>query len=444
MVVPAFGFSAGDFIAAINLLTKVAKSLREATGATAEYRQATADLNHVLSVLRTVQSLDDSKAPRHIVDKIQLCSHACYVPLASFLEKLKKFDILSAVPGRRAPGLRSLARGSRKVQWALLIEEDIKKLHASLAPQLAVIEILLQLSSVEQLSGICKTTNETQRDLQTLLQNIDQVKNTLLNNAASKKDIDRLEFLLQGVSLQQNRGNDAVLSLTQSSALTTRELVAKIGQQEATMNVLLQKINTHLIANTPLSPSPDSSGISNSDKQPATEADGDGTGCQGQDLSLSTHAHRLWLAGRSGIAETMLVLLCMLPVIQRLFRSLMTLARSPSLLLDSNINLEDALGRTLSLPFEHFRYWSVMESRLREAFSGLPGEDKVLRGEFQIMSMRDNGNSVLTKEVWSQAVRPGSRLAMSILFQKIRVQQRACPVCSYANNSTHWDVWVQW
>lgn len=119
------------------------------------------------------------------------------------------------------------------------------------------------------------------------------------------------------------------------------------------------------------------------------------------------------------------------------------LAQSPSLLLDSNINQLNALGRPLSLPFEHFRYWFVMGMRLQEAFSGLPGGDRTRSGGIHPVNMQDNGNSVLTKGVWANTVRPGSRLALFILFQEIAAEQRACPVCSYANTHWHSDVWAQ-
>lgn len=51
MVPSAFGFSAGDIVAAIELTIKIGKAIRETGGATTEYRLASQDIQLLRQVL---------------------------------------------------------------------------------------------------------------------------------------------------------------------------------------------------------------------------------------------------------------------------------------------------------------------------------------------------------------------------------------------------------
>jgi hypothetical protein len=51
MVVPAFGFSAGDFISTIGVIARVAKALRDTDGAATYYQRTYLELQQLESVL---------------------------------------------------------------------------------------------------------------------------------------------------------------------------------------------------------------------------------------------------------------------------------------------------------------------------------------------------------------------------------------------------------
>ena len=85
MVVPAFGFSAGDFIAAINLICTVSKALGEVHGAGTQYQQARIELSLLEDVLRMVQGLELTTENANTVEKIQVCAHMCRVCLLRVL-----------------------------------------------------------------------------------------------------------------------------------------------------------------------------------------------------------------------------------------------------------------------------------------------------------------------------------------------------------------------
>ena len=441
---PAFGFSAGDFVAAIEVLTKAAKSLKEASGATAQYRQATVELNHLVSVLRLVQSLDPSSVSQHITEKVQLCSHACHVPLACFLKKVEKFDVLSTIGGQpHSSPATSLVKGSRKIRWATLVEPQLAKLKMSLAPQLATIEILLQLNAAEQMRDTQKATTKTCEDLESMLVKTDDVKDHLQHRTATRDQLASLQALVEDSSTMQVRHNEALSFTVNATKSTAQQILEKMNTQEAALNALLSKINDELSHPAQPSPNEGKSWSQPAIKTASPDSEFKSTHSPIADKTAVDHTQRLLLEVRDSVAELVIMLLCLLPAMRAFSASFTAMAASPTLLLETNINLEDALGRMLSLPFEHFRYWSVLEARLREAFSGLPGEDKVLRMQYHIVNLQNHGCSVLTKRVWSKAVTPGARLAMSILYRKSGSEGRKCPRCSYDNAATN-DAWTKW
>lgn len=63
---------------------------------------------------------------------------------------------------------------------------------------------------------------------------------------------------------------------------------------------------------------------------------------------------------------------------------------------------------------------------LRCEFKGLPGEQKVLHGDFIIMNSRIHGMQI-SKEAWQQSVFPGTEIKMSIIMQALRARTGSCP-----------------
>ena len=85
MVPPSFGFSAGDFVAAIELTIKIGKAIRETGGATTEYRLVSQDLQLLRQVLEITQALQLHGANAGHVNAIRRMGLTC---LREFAEKL--------------------------------------------------------------------------------------------------------------------------------------------------------------------------------------------------------------------------------------------------------------------------------------------------------------------------------------------------------------------
>ncbi|RYP06777.1 hypothetical protein DL765_009365 [Monosporascus sp. GIB2] len=147
MSAPAFGFSVGDFISAIELIVKVSKALRDAGGVSEDYRSLVIELNLLQDVLAQLHSqrwasigTSSSNNPFMVYAKQQ--TELTIATLSDFLNLISKFD---AKLGSRAPtgwyrGIR------RKAQWAIKYAEEVEKLRLRVGTQLHVLGLLVQLN----------------------------------------------------------------------------------------------------------------------------------------------------------------------------------------------------------------------------------------------------------------------------------------------------------
>ena len=428
MVVPAFGFSFGDFAGAVKLVGKAAKALREATGATAQYQQAAIELDNVYSVLRGVQSSQPTTPNADVVQKIQLCALTCQVPLARFLKKIEKFEQhlgTNSSCSRNANAMKRIPKSGRKIQWAVDVEDQLAKLKGSIAPELATIQILLQLEALERISESQDTATETHTQVEGLVATLHDLKTFIRSEVATRDQVGTLHPLLENLTVRTTTDND--------------ELREKLLTQEDLLQCILQKVSC-----TPPSGAVSLRTMYNQDaSRSSDQLAGPMSGALDRLSSVATRLHPVFLAIRKGLAEMVIVLICLFPAIQRFLRSVTAMARSPTLFLQDNIYLEDALGRVMSLPYEHFRYWNVFQARLQEAFTGVPGEARVKKHQFHIMTMQTAGRMVLTRKDWSYAVLPGSKLVMSMLFINMNFGVTECPRCHWVNSVAKGNPWVK-
>jgi hypothetical protein len=123
---------------------------------------------------------------------------------------------------------------------------------------------------------------------------------------------------------------------------------------------------------------------------------------------------------------------------------------TPSLLLESNIQFEDAVGRTSSLPYQWFRHWEVsvmksvlsvlsasvrfnsidaiqtFEGLLRAEFKDVPGQLKVMGGEYHLIDAKKDG-LLIKQDDWNKFIFPGSSITMSMIISQMRWQGGLCP-----------------
>ena len=134
-----FGFSAGDFIAALKLVSTVIDTLRESGDASLEYRELVRELYTLEQALFRVKriELDESQINEQIA--LQQAASQCYKTIDDFWKKIRNYQ---PHLGQDLSGFR-IKSGWMKVKWALCKKEDLARFKADLRGHTGAIEVLL-------------------------------------------------------------------------------------------------------------------------------------------------------------------------------------------------------------------------------------------------------------------------------------------------------------
>src|SRR3954462_3489585 len=110
-----FGFSAGDFIAALELVTTIVNALRESGDSSAEYQALIKQLYTLESALIRVKHLELDDKQYSEVLALRQAAAQCQNTIDAFWDKIQKYQ-----PSLRAGGSGKRVRdGWRRIQWAL-------------------------------------------------------------------------------------------------------------------------------------------------------------------------------------------------------------------------------------------------------------------------------------------------------------------------------------
>ena len=150
----SFGFSAGDFIAASQLIIGVIGSLKESGGSKSEYQELVREL---VILDNTLKHLDTLKGPS--VDSIKCAALSCRYPLETFLQSIEAYD--------KSLGIDSAAgvvKGSaRKVRWLYGKKGEVAKLRAYLNMHMGIINMALQTHGLGKLDYISEQAESSQQ-----------------------------------------------------------------------------------------------------------------------------------------------------------------------------------------------------------------------------------------------------------------------------------------
>jgi hypothetical protein len=134
-----FGFSAGDFIAAIDLVGTVIDALRSSSTASLEYRELNSQLLSLETALIEVKRLDFEESQYAEVIALRQAAGQCHRTIDGFLKKIEKYQ----------PSLSGNSEGHRvrdawtKVKWALCKKDDVANFKADLVGHTESIQLLL-------------------------------------------------------------------------------------------------------------------------------------------------------------------------------------------------------------------------------------------------------------------------------------------------------------
>ena len=122
-----FGFSAGDFIAALALVSTVIDALREAGGAGAEYRELLRQLHTLETALLRVKRLDLKDVQNTERIALQQAASQCQRTIDDFWQKIQKYH---SHLGQRGSRIKS---EWMKIRWTTCRKEDISKFRTDIA-----------------------------------------------------------------------------------------------------------------------------------------------------------------------------------------------------------------------------------------------------------------------------------------------------------------------
>ena len=134
-----FGFSAGDFIVALNLVSTVIDALRDSGDASLEYRELVRELYTLEQALLRVKriELDESYSAERIA--LQQAASQCHRTIDDFWRKIKNYQPHLG----QSSSNHSIKSGWMKIRWALCKKEDLAKFKADLQGHTGSIEVLL-------------------------------------------------------------------------------------------------------------------------------------------------------------------------------------------------------------------------------------------------------------------------------------------------------------
>jgi hypothetical protein len=469
MAAVPFGFSFGDFVAAIEVIHKVAQALKRSSGAQSNFHQAIADLETLETVLRQVEALSPTTSSPDTIDAIRLCAFKCHPPLDHFLHRIRVYESrLSHRPKAKTHLVDGITGTFWKIQWAIRVEEEVAKLKAAIGPQLVAIGVLLQVKDLEQNAAACQDITQLLCHTQKITSGIDKIWLSVQDQALATGRIDtqtleirhETQTILQKLpqlATSHQLGN-AVLSIEDISAkmdsTATKDQADDLRSLLLTSSTTLEKHHTesmavserhetqtiqmvrtvqaiHSLLAAATDPHPGTTptlGRSVPMLSPSTISLSTSSTWRDQSQMAASGLQQILSAICGLLVSAVMALVLLFPNMQSQLRIFMTLLKTPQLLSSNSITIIDALGRTKLLPYEYFCNWNLVQPWLEHVFKGSPGESRVRQGHFALFEYKNNkpGQKIYTPG-WERSVFPGDEFVMSMLT--VRMKDTKCQLC---------------
>ena len=148
MVVPAFGWSAGDIVASIKIIVEVSKAFKDAGGASSQFAETTAFLDAFEATLRRIKDYTndnaDAKYTDSIVEQVKLIDGP--------YSKFEKY-MLGFCPALGENSAQSaVQKAPKKIRWALKelsdVSGEVAKLKRAVADPILFVSPLLLLQAL--------------------------------------------------------------------------------------------------------------------------------------------------------------------------------------------------------------------------------------------------------------------------------------------------------
>lgn len=133
----SFGFSVGDFIAAVQLVGTVIQSVSQVGGAKAEFRELVQQLYSLQTALLKVKQLEFNIEQETDYLALKQAASQCQFTIHAFWDRASRFqrDLASDSRGAKSTWM--------KIKWTLCKKDDLIKFRADLAAHTEAIALLL-------------------------------------------------------------------------------------------------------------------------------------------------------------------------------------------------------------------------------------------------------------------------------------------------------------
>ncbi|WJG37314.1 mannosyltransferase putative-domain-containing protein [Fusarium oxysporum Fo47] len=398
MTVPAFGFSAGDFVSALKLIVDITQALKNTGGAAGDYLQVLADLNllkDVLSHLHQQQTgATRQRSSNPFAEHARKQADLTLSTLANFLDLISKFDA-SLGPQRSSAWYRGVGR---KAQWALVYSKHVDDLRSRIGTQIQTLNLVTQLQ--EEYLDLSMTVQ--------LLQNEQVITQLQERRIISIEELREQLSLLDLQDDEHQPGNapapPQVIEDSQSSA-NDRPVVADVEESDINATTTLGD-------------------------QPSTLPQQDMT--SQQEETTQTLLPKLLRAVIRDLHNLIMKAWLLFPGLMRHYSRLCTsMSMPPLLVLAENISFEDVLGRQTTLQYDFFRHWANVDMFLNKQFENCPGQQYIAKKQYFFLGA-DAATNKLNSNVeiaWQAMARPGCQISMSIkmIAEQKDVSEAKCP-----------------
>ncbi|KAH0548194.1 hypothetical protein GP486_008089, partial [Trichoglossum hirsutum] len=163
----SFGFSVGDFLAALRLVGTVIDALRESSYASSSFRSLINELYALESALLRVKRLDPGTG--HNVEKVALWQAAsqCQRTVDEFYKKIQKYQ-----PHLQQGGTDSRIKDAwAKIKWAICKKDDLETFQAEIRGHTSSIEILLLTMQMDVTTTHARKQDSQHKSLASRIQN---------------------------------------------------------------------------------------------------------------------------------------------------------------------------------------------------------------------------------------------------------------------------------
>ncbi|KAF8533256.1 hypothetical protein BDD12DRAFT_810341 [Trichophaea hybrida] len=160
-----FGYSAGDFIVAVGMITKITKALSDTKRASNGYQLVVIESQALERILFQLEALEPNEANIGHINVVRAMALTCRLPLQDFTNKLTKFEN-SMGPRTSRNALHTFGR---KAQWAVVMPDEVTNFRVTIAAKVASIHLLLGAHTAVTTSRLERQGNQIQEKI-TLLE----------------------------------------------------------------------------------------------------------------------------------------------------------------------------------------------------------------------------------------------------------------------------------